>query len=60
MMLPTVSADEMRAGQIMTGAAMAAFIAARFAPRHGRAIRAAVLTIYVTGIAAFIVWFLAR
>jgi hypothetical protein len=58
MAFPTVSAEEMRAGQIMTGAAMAAFIGARFAPRHSQAIRAWVLTIYLVGIGACVVWFM--
>ncbi len=55
-----VSAQEMQAGQMLTGLVLAAFIGARFLPRHAARIRVAALAIYLAGIAAFIVWFLIR
>jgi hypothetical protein len=60
MTLPMVSAEEMRAGQLLTGFAMVAFLAAGFLPRYGRQLRLATLAVYLVGIAGFIVWFLIR
>jgi hypothetical protein len=60
MTFPTVTAKEMRAGQMLTWSVLAAFIGARFLPSHARQIRVAALGIYLAGIAAFIIWFLVR
>jgi hypothetical protein len=59
----TVSGDEVRAAQILTGATMAIWLLVGVAPglrRHGRAIRAFVLAAYLVGCGAFLVWLALR
>jgi hypothetical protein len=60
MTFPTVTADEMRAGQLLTGFVMAAFVGAYLVPGRARQIRIGALAIYLAGIAGFILWFLLR
>ena len=59
----TVSGDEVRAAQILTGAAMAIWLLVGVAPglrRHGRAIRTFVLAAYLIGCLALVVWLALR
>ncbi len=59
----TVSGDELRAAQVLTGAAMAVWLMVGLAPglrRHAGPIRAAVLAAYLIGCGAFLVWLTVR
>lgn len=60
MTFPTISVDEMRAGQMLTGFTVASWLLAGVVPRYGHIIRVCVLAFYLTGIAAFVIWFLIR
>jgi hypothetical protein len=59
----TVTGDEMRMARLVTGAAMAAFIAVGFAPglrEHARAIRWALLGLYLLTCCVFVGYVLMR
>jgi hypothetical protein len=59
----TVSGDEVRAAQVLAGAAMAVWLAVGLAPglrRHATTIRAAVLAIYLVGGGAYVLWLALR
>jgi hypothetical protein len=59
----TVSGDEARAAQVLTGVAMAVWLMVGFAPglrRHATTIRAVVLAIYLLGGGAYVLWLALR
>ncbi len=59
----TASGDEVRAVQILTGTAMAAWLLAGLAPGlrpHARTIRAVVLAAYLAGGGLFLAWLALR
>jgi hypothetical protein len=59
----TVTSEEMRTARIVTGATMAAFIGVGFAPglrEHARAIRWALVVLYLLTCCAFVVYVLIR
>jgi hypothetical protein len=59
----TVSSDEVRAAQVLTGVAMAVWLMVGLAPglrRHAATIRAVVLAIYLVGGGAYVLWLALR
>ncbi len=57
-MFSTVSGEEMQAARIVTGAAMALWIGVGLVPglqRHARAIRRAVLALYLLTVGGFVI-----
>ncbi|MBN9562099.1 MAG: hypothetical protein J0H14_15435 [Alphaproteobacteria bacterium] len=59
----TVSADEVRAAQVLTGLAMAIWLMVGLAPglrRHATTIRVIVLAVYLVGGGAYVVWLALR
>ena len=55
MILDQVSASQMRAGQILTGATMAGFIGARLFRGHTRNIRLAITALYIVAVVGFVI-----
>ncbi|MBN8905781.1 MAG: hypothetical protein J0H99_03970 [Rhodospirillales bacterium] len=51
-----LSPDVMQAGQILTGATMAAWLLAGMLPRHRARVRAALLVLYLAGVAGFLLY----
>ena len=51
-----VSAQELHAAQILTGAAMAAWLLSGFVPRHGGRLQAAVVVLYLASAATLILY----
>jgi hypothetical protein len=60
MTFSAVSPETWRTARVLTGVAMAAFLAARYVPRHTWLIRAMTLAAYLAALAGFIVWGLVR
>lgn len=63
MSLMPVTAEDMRAAQILTGATLALFLLVGLAPgmrAHGTQLRLVILAIYVLGVAALVIRALAR
>jgi hypothetical protein len=58
MLLDQVTDAQMQAGGLVMGATMAAFLGAAWVPRYGRAIRAAVVVIYLAAVLGFLLYFL--
>ena len=59
----TVTGEEMRMARIVTGATMAAFIGVGFAPglrQHARAIRSALVVLYLLTCGVFVLYVLVR
>lgn len=59
----TVSVDEVRTAQVLTGVAMAVWLMVGLAPglrRHATAIRGIVLAIYLAGVGGYVVWLALR
>lgn len=58
-MLPTVTAQEMRAAQVFTGATLALWLAIGYVPairRHANIVRSFLLGLYFVGCAAFVAY----
>ena len=60
MAFSALTADEIRAAQLFTGAAMALLVSARFVPRLRRAYLLGVTALYLAGIAVFAVYYVLR
>ena len=60
MAFEAITAIEMQAAQILTGATMVAWMAARYAGGNARRIRQAVLGLYLVGVVAFVLYVLVR
>jgi hypothetical protein len=60
MQLPTVSPDELRAGQFLTLVTFTILLGGGLIPRYGTQIRMAALGLYLLGIAGFVIHFLTR
>ena len=58
MLLDQVTDTQIRAGQIMMGATMAAFLAAPVFRRYAQPIRLAVAAVYIVGVFGFLCYFL--
>lgn len=56
----TISPEESRTAQILSGVTLVILLSSRFFGRYGRQVQIAALTLYLIGIAAFIVHFLTR
>jgi len=56
MLFGQVTTREMQAGQLLTGATMAAFLAAPLFRRHAGRLRVAITVFYILGIIAFAVY----
>jgi VIT1/CCC1 family predicted Fe2+/Mn2+ transporter len=60
MLFDPVTTTEIQAAQLLTGATMAAFVAASFVRGRARMIRTVVLAVYLTGILGFVVYSMSR
>ncbi len=58
MLLDQVSDSQIRAGQFLAGATMAAFLAAPLFRRYARAIRLTVAAIYIAALVGFLLYYL--
>ena len=56
----TVSAEEMQAGQLLTGITLVIFLLAGFFPAHASRIRIATGVVYAAGMGAFLLHFMLR
>jgi hypothetical protein len=59
----TVSVDEVRTAQVLTGVAMAVWLMVGLAPglrRHAATVRGIVLAIYLAGVGGYVVWLALR
>jgi hypothetical protein len=55
-----VSTQEMQAAQVLTGLGMAAWILAGFIPGRARQLRLATVTLYLAGVAAFVIYLVVK
>jgi hypothetical protein len=58
MLLDQVTDAQMQAGGLVMGATMVAFLGAAWVPRYARAIRMAVLALYLAMVLGFVLYFL--
>jgi hypothetical protein len=58
MLLDQVTDAQMQAASVLGGAAMAAFLGARFFPQRAQLVRIVVVCVYVAGVAGFVAYVL--